>query len=72
MLLIGYGAFVVRGNLVTLAIAVALTLAGPLEDMLMKRYVKNKAPKSHTERLIDQSTSVGFLIFLLIAQLLVI
>lgn len=72
VLLLGYGAFLVTRNPVALLLAIALTIVGPLEDWLMGKYVKASAPRSETEQAIDLGTSLGFLVFLLAAVVLVL
>lgn len=59
-------------NETPLLIILAIVIAGPLEDFLV-RIIQNKPIPSHKKergiQLVDQLTSIGFMLFLLLAAL---
>jgi hypothetical protein len=71
-LLIGYGAFILYGSLVPLLLALGLTAVGPLETLLM-RYVKlSGLTPEQNKNLIDQGTSLVYVVLLLVAVILTV
>ncbi len=59
-------------NITPLLIILAVIIAGPLEDFLVEVIEKKPIPAPSKERgiqLVDQLTSMGFLLFLLLAAL---
>jgi hypothetical protein len=71
VVLLGVWRFVAYGMLSTLMIALAIIIAGPIEDILTC-WAKRQQPANKTlAHLIDAATSVGFLLCLGIACLVV-
>lgn len=71
-LLIGYGAFILYGSLVPLLLALGLTAVGPLETLLM-RYIKlSGLTPEQNKNLIDQGTSLVYVVLLLVAVILTV
>ena len=70
LILIGIGAFVLYRSSVPFLIALALIIVGPVEDLL-ERYLKLPGVEpEQTKTLIDQSTSLAFILLLLWAMLI--
>lgn len=69
LLIIGIGAFILNGAVVPFLIALALIAVGPVEDLL-NRYLKLPGvDPAQTKTLIDQSTSLTFIVLLIAAML---
>lgn len=64
--------YLMHGNKVPLLIILAVVIAGPFEDFLVNM-IENKPVSDYEKklrtRLVDQLTSIGFLLFLLLAAL---
>lgn len=71
VLIVGYGGFVLRSSVPALLIALALTIVGPVEDWLMRLYKIPADTRGETKQLIDYSTSLVFVILLLITLLVI-
>lgn len=71
IIVLSFYLFYKKSNITPLYIALAIITAGPLEDILVRviKSTKNIPPDKKREylMLVDQLTSVGFLIFLLLA-----
>ena len=69
LLIIGIGAFILYRSTVPFLIALALIAVGPVEDLL-NRYLKLPGvDPAQTKTLIDQSTSLTFILLLIAAML---
>lgn len=71
-LLIGYGAFILYGSLVPLLLALGLTAVGPLETLLMRYMKLSGLTPEQNKNLIDQGTSLVYVVLLLAAVLLTV
>lgn len=70
VLVAGFLGFLVSRSPVPLLLALALTAVGPVEDILSKKLHLNKVDPVETKELVNQSTSLTFVILLLAAILL--
>ena len=71
-LLIGYGAFILNGSLVPLLLALGLTAVGPLETLLMRYMKLSGLTPEQNKNLIDQGTSLVYVVLLLAAVILTV
>ena len=71
-LLIGYGAFILYGSLVPLLLALGLTAVGPLETLLMRYMKLSGLTPEQNKNLIDQGTSLVYVVLLLAAVILTV
>lgn len=71
-LLIGYGAFILYGSLVPLLLALGLTAVGPLETLLMRYMKLSGLTPEQNKNLIDQGTSLVYVVLLLVAVILTV
>ncbi len=70
VLLVGFGAYIISGVLVPLLLALGLAAVGPIEDLLMRYLRLPGVTPEQTKKLVDQGTSLVFVILLLAAVLL--
>jgi len=70
LIVFGLGAFALRGSWIGLLLAVALIAVGPLEDLLNKRLRIPGVPQEQTKVFINQSTSLTFIVLLLVVLFL--
>jgi hypothetical protein len=70
VILIGLGAFFFTGAVAPLLLALGLIVVGPLEDWLMNHLRLPGVDPVQTQKLIDQGTSLVFVLLLLAALLL--
>ena len=70
VLLVGFGAYIFSGALVPLLLALGLAAVGPVEDLLMRYLRLSGVTPEQTKKLVDQGTSLVFVILLLAAVLL--
>ena len=67
LIAVGLWAFFAKGAVVPLLIVVALVVVGPVEDILKKRLRLPGVDPDTTRALVDQATSLGFILLLLAA-----
>lgn len=67
VILIGLGAYFLRGSVIPLLLALGLAAVGPIEDLLMRYLRLPGVDPEQTEDLINQGTSLILVIFLLLA-----
>jgi len=70
LILIGIGAFILSRASVPFLIALALIIVGPVEDLLERYFKLPRVEQKQTKTLIDQSTSLAFILLLLWAMLI--
>ncbi len=69
LIAVGLWAYFAKGAVVPLLIVIALVVVGPVEDILKQRLRLPGVDPEMTKTLVDQATSLGFIILLLAAVL---
>lgn len=70
VLVVGFLSFLLYRSPVPLLLALALTAVGPVEDILNKKLHLSNIDPSKTKEIVNQSTSLTFVILLLAAILI--
>jgi hypothetical protein len=70
LLIAGLYGFLFRNSITALLLALALAVVGPIEDILNKKLRLPNVDPAQTKELVNQSTSLLFIIILLVVILL--
>jgi len=70
VLIVGFGAYIVNRSLVPLLLALGLAAVGPIETLLMRYLHLSGLTPEQNKNLIDQTTSLVYVVLLLAAVIL--